>query len=156
VVDPTHDSSGRDAAVPIGVGGVDVDAHRGTRGGARDGVVLGVHGAVDACAHRNPDPRLPMPLQVEHGDRGPRGNLDGETGVVDRDENDWALRGLNRLGAGGVAGADGDKDVHTAAARVDQAGVQFDEFADADGSIEVEVTDGRGHAVAAAPVGGGG
>ena len=63
---------------------------------------------------------------------------------------------MNRLGAGGAAGADGDKDVHTAAARVDQAGVQFDEFADADGAIEVEVTDGRGHAVAAAPVGGGG
>ena len=44
------------------------------------------------------------------------------------DENYWALRGLNRLRPDGIAGVDGDEDVHAAAPRVDEAGLQFDEF----------------------------
>ena len=55
------------------------------------------------------------------------------------------------LWPGGVAGVDGDKDVHTAAPGVDEAGVHFDEFTDADGPVEVNVADGGGDA-AATPV----
>jgi len=55
-----------------------------------------------------------------------------------------------------VAGADGDEDVHAAAARVYECGAHVDEFADTDGSVEVDVADGRGDAVAGAPLRGGG
>ena len=60
------------------------------------------------------------------------------------------------LWPGGVAGADGDKDVHTAASRVDEDGVHFDKFIDADGPVEVNVADGGDDAVAATPLCGGG
>ena len=119
-------------------------------------VAFGGQGAFDTFAHPYPDPRLPVSLQVKHGDRCPRRDLDGVAGVVDSDENDWALRGLNCFGPGGVAGVDGDKDVHTAAPGVDEAGVHFDKFTDADGPVEVNVADGGDDAVAATPLCGGG
>jgi hypothetical protein len=95
-------------------------------------------------------------LQFKHGDRCPRGNLEGVAGITDSDENDWALRGLNCSGPGGVAGADGDKNMHAAAAGVDEAGVNFDKFTNADGPVEMKVANGGGDAVAATPLCGGG
>ena len=47
---------------------------------------------------------------------------------------------------------DGDEDVHAAAPGVDQVGVQFDEFTDADGAVEVNVADAGDDAAAATPL----
>jgi hypothetical protein len=72
--------------------------------------------------------------------------------VVDGDENDCALRGLTCDGSGWVARVDGDEDVHAAAPGVDQVGVEFDEFTDADGAVEVNVADAGDDAAAATPL----
>ena len=95
-------------------------------------------------------------MHFEHGDRGPRRDFDGVTGIIDRDENDCALRGLKCFGPGGVAGVHRDEYVHTATPGVDDAGVQLDEFTDADEPVEVKASDVGGDAVAATPLRGGG
>jgi len=59
---------------------------------------------------------------------------------------------LNSFGPGRVAGVEGDEDVHTAAPGVDDTGVQFDEFTDADRPVEVHVANVGGDAVATAPL----
>ena len=99
-VDPPHDSAAVDFAAPVDVGRGGEEAQRGAGGGALCGVAFGGHGAFDAFAHQYPDPRLPLSLQFKHGDRCPRWDLDGVAGVVDSDENDWALRGLRLLWPG--------------------------------------------------------
>src|SRR4029077_14516137 len=114
-VDPPHDLSGVDFAARVDIGGGGEEMQRGAGGGALGGVALGGHGALDAFAHAYPDSRLPVPLQFKHRHRCPLGDLDRISGVVDSDENDWALRGLTDFGAGGIAGVDGDEDVQTAA-----------------------------------------
>ena len=59
---------------------------------------------------------------------------------------------MNCFDPGGVAGADGDKDVHTAAPRIDEAGMHFHKFPYTDGPVEVNVADGGGDAVAPTPL----
>jgi hypothetical protein len=95
---------------------------------------------------------LALSLEFKHRHRRPLRDLDGIAGLVDGDENYWALRGLNRLRPVGVAEVDGDEDVHAAAPRVDEAGLQFDEFTDADGPVEVKVADGGDDAPIATPL----
>ena len=151
-VDPPHDPAAVDGADPVGVGRGGAEAHGAAGGGACRGVAFGGHGGFDACAHPYPHSCLAVPLQFKHGDRCPTGYLDRVPGVVDGDENDCALRGLNRLGTGEVTGVDGDENVHAAAPGVDEAGVQFDEFTHADGPVEVNVADAGGDAGAATPL----
>jgi hypothetical protein len=95
-------------------------------------------------------------LQFKHRHGRPPGNLDRASRFVDSDENYWALRGLNGLGPGRVAGGDSDQHVHAAAPRIDQAGVHFDKFTHTDGPVEVKVAHGGGDAVTATPLRGGG
>jgi hypothetical protein len=95
---------------------------------------------------------LALSLEFKHRHRRPLRDLDGIAGVVDGDENYWALRSLNRLRPDGVAGVDCDEYVHAAAPRVDEAGLQFDDFTDADGPVEVKVADGGYDAIAATPL----
>jgi hypothetical protein len=50
----------------------------------------------------------------------------------------------------------GDEEVHAGAPGVDEAGVQFDEFTDADGPVEMGVADVGGDAAAVTPLCGNG
>jgi hypothetical protein len=97
-----------------------------------------------------------LSLEVQHSDGRPRWNCNRLTYIIDSDENDWALGGLNRVHTSRVAGVDGDEDMHAAVARIDEASVYLDQFADTDGPVEVEVAYRYGQAAAPAPPGGGG
>ena len=62
-----------------------------------------------------------------------------------------AQRSLNGVGLAQVERADGDKDVHAAAPRMDETGLDLDELPDPNGPVEVKVADGGGDAAAPTP-----
>ena len=143
----------------VAVGDVGADSEEppgGARGGALRRVGLSGHRGVDAFAHLYPHSRLAVALQIEDGDRRPRLNVHGGAFVVDGNENNWALGGLKGFGTHRIARIDSHEYVDTGAPRVDDAGVQVDEFAGADGPVEVEVGDVGGHTVSATPLRGDG
>ena len=108
------------------------------RCGAGRGVLLGAHGVLDAFAHRNAGAGLAVSLQLE--------NVSG----VQRGTSTWASSSSSSTATKMVKHCevftgsawlgpveDGDEDVHCGAPGVDEGGVQFDEFPDGDGPVQV-------------------